>query len=151
MFFSKSFGYAVRGILYIANVQEEKKYVHVEEIAQKLAVPRHFMGKILKGLAKKQYVQSVKGPSGGFSINESTMKVTLLELVDSMDGLETFRSCVLRLKECNSLNPCPLHLQMEGLKSRLRTVLSGTTIEDMMNENKDDFLKSISTEVDINF
>jgi Rrf2 family transcriptional regulator, iron-sulfur cluster assembly transcription factor len=151
MFFSKSFGYAVRGILYIASVQEEKKYVHVEEIAQKLAVPRHFMGKILKILAKKNFIHSVKGPSGGFSINEKTMKVSLLELVDSIDGLETFRSCVLRLKECNSLNPCPLHVQMEGLKSKLRSVLAGTTINDMMDENKVEFLKSISTEVELNF
>jgi Rrf2 family transcriptional regulator, iron-sulfur cluster assembly transcription factor len=151
MFFSKSFGYAVRGILYIASVQEEKKYVHVEEIAQKLAVPRHFMGKILKSLAKKNFIHSVKGPSGGFSINEKTMKVSLLELVDSIEGLDTFRSCVLRLKECNSLNPCPLHVQMEGLKSKLRSVLAGTTINDMMDENKVEFLRSISTEVELNF
>jgi Rrf2 family transcriptional regulator, iron-sulfur cluster assembly transcription factor len=109
------------------------------------------MGKILKRLAKQNYIHSVKGPSGGFSINDTTMKMNLLELVDNMDGLETFRSCVLRLQECNSLNPCPLHVQMEGLKSRLRSVLAGTTIEDMLNDNKADFLRSISTEVEKEF
>jgi DNA-binding IscR family transcriptional regulator len=53
MTFSKSFGYAVRGVLYIAIMQDEKRYVQVEEIAGQLAVPRHFMGKILKNLVKE--------------------------------------------------------------------------------------------------
>ena len=47
MTFSKSFGYAVRGVLYIAVMQNEKRYVQAEEIAAQLFVPRHFMGKIL--------------------------------------------------------------------------------------------------------
>ena len=44
MIFSKSFGYAVRGVLYIALMQDEKRYVQVEEIASTLSVPRHFSG-----------------------------------------------------------------------------------------------------------
>ncbi|RYF86429.1 MAG: transcriptional regulator, partial [Chitinophagaceae bacterium] len=50
MFFSKSFGYAVRGVLYIAFMQDAKQYVQAEEIAAQLLVPRHFVSKILKKL-----------------------------------------------------------------------------------------------------
>src|SRR5580765_6800553 len=78
MIFSKSFGYALRGLLYITFRQHESRYVQVEEIASNLAVPKHFMGKILKRLAKEQILHSAKGPSGGFRMNKSTASVSLL-------------------------------------------------------------------------
>jgi Rrf2 family transcriptional regulator, iron-sulfur cluster assembly transcription factor len=148
MLFSKSFGYAVRGILYIATMQDEKRYVQVEEIAEKLAVPRHFMGKVLKNLVKEGVLASNKGPSGGFTINESTLDTSLFRLIEITDGLSTFRSCVLRVKECNPLNPCPLHGQIEGVKSKLERLLAGTKIIDLMGDNKSEFIKSISTAVE---
>jgi Rrf2 family transcriptional regulator, iron-sulfur cluster assembly transcription factor len=148
MIFSKSFGYAVRGVLYIALMQDEKRYVQVEEIAEKLAVPRHFMGKILKNLVKEGVVSSIKGPSGGFTINEQTLQFTLYRIFAITDGLDTFHNCVLRVKECNSSSPCPMHGHMEDIKAKMKAVLIDTTFNDLLSENKDEFIKSISTETD---
>ena len=145
MTYSKSFGYAVRGLLYIAIMQNEKRYVQVEEIAAQLAIPRHFMGKILKNLAKKKMVLSVKGPAGGFTINDHTLSLPLLSLINITDGLALFDTCVLRLKECNPLNPCLMHNQMEAVNEKLKTILSTTTIGDLIKEDKKDFIRSIST------
>jgi Rrf2 family transcriptional regulator, iron-sulfur cluster assembly transcription factor len=145
MIFSKSFGYAVRGVLYIALMQDEKKFVHVEEIARKLTVPRHFMGKILKRLVKDNVIHSSKGPMGGFTINDRTLSVPLIELIDIIDGMESFKSCVLRLKECNPDNPCPLHGQMVHFQNELKQMLAGTTINDLLKEDKADFVQSLST------
>jgi DNA-binding IscR family transcriptional regulator len=52
MFLSKSFGYALRGILYIAVMQDEERKVQIEEIATKLSVPKHFLGKIMQQVVK---------------------------------------------------------------------------------------------------
>ena len=51
MIFSKSFGYAIRGILYIAVMKNEKQRVQLDEMAGKLNIPRHFLGKIMKRMA----------------------------------------------------------------------------------------------------
>ena len=149
MIFSKSFGYAVRGVLYIAVMQDEKKYVHVEEIASSLMVPRHFMGKILKRLVKEKLIASSKGPSGGFTVNDSTLDLPLIRLVDITDGLQGFGNCVLRVKACNEANPCPLHYQVEGVKHKLKSMLYETTIGDLLKEDKKDFINSISTGFDV--
>jgi Rrf2 family iron-sulfur cluster assembly transcriptional regulator len=146
MFFSKSFGYAVRGILYIALRQDEKRYVQVEDIASSLNVPRHFMGKILKNLVKENILLSAKGPSGGFAINGHTLQMPLIQLIDITDGLKAFNNCVLRVKECDALNPCPLHVQMEDVKGRLYIILTDTSIGDLLDNNNPDFIKSISTD-----
>jgi len=148
MTFSKSFGYAVRGVLYIAVMQDEKQYVQVEEIAARLAVPRHFMGKILKKLVKENVLASAKGPAGGFTVHEHTLQLPLLRLIDITDGLHLFETCVLRLQECNALNPCPMHCQMEAVNKQMKAILSNTTIGDMLKDDKPDFIKSLSTTVE---
>jgi Rrf2 family protein len=130
-------------------MRDEKRYVQVEEIASKLLVPRHFMGKIMKKLAKEKILISTKGPSGGFMLNEHTLKMPLMELVNITDGVEIFDNCVLRAKECNSANPCPMHFQIESVKHNLKSILSDTTIGDLLEEDKSEFIKSISTGADV--
>ena len=146
MFFSKSFGYAVRGVLYIALMHDEKRRVQTDEIAERLRVPKHFMGKILKKLAKENILSSVKGPYGGFSITEKTLSTSLSQLIEITNGGEIFNVCTLQMKECNSLHPCPIHNKMESVKEQLIFFLSATTIADLLRGNKNDFIKSISTD-----
>jgi len=150
MIFSKSFGYAIRSVLYVAIMRDEKRYVQVEEVASQLAVPRHFMGKIMKKLAKEKILVSTKGPSGGFILSDHTLNMSLMTVIEIIDGVKIFDSCALRAKECNSLNPCPMHFQLEPVKHSLKSVLSDTTIGDLLKENKSEFIKSISTALDTN-
>ena len=82
MVFSKSFGYALRGILYVAMVNEDKTRVQLEEIAGKLAVPRYFLGKVMKKIVKGGVLNSLKGPYGGFYVNNKTMNIPLLKLIE---------------------------------------------------------------------
>ena len=60
MFLSKSFGYALRGILYIAVMQDEHRKVQIDEIATKLSVPKHFLGKILQQIVKADLLKLQK-------------------------------------------------------------------------------------------
>jgi Rrf2 family protein len=145
MLFSKSFGYALRGILYIALMQDEKKWIQVDEVANKLGVPRYFMGKIMKRLAKEQLLVSSKGPYGGFTVHEDTLRTPIYNVVEVTDGLLSFKSCVLRMQECNSENPCPMHYKIEEVKVGLRTILMTTTIGDLLTTDKKEFIKSIAT------
>jgi Rrf2 family iron-sulfur cluster assembly transcriptional regulator len=145
MFFSKSFGYALRGILYIALMQDEQRRIQIDEISQKLSVPRHFLGKIMQGVVKAGLLQSTKGPYGGFSLSETTLSTPLVKLVEITDGMEQFNICVLQLRTCNGINPCPLHEEVEDIKNRLLKVFNQTTISDLLNDNKKVFIKSLAT------
>lgn len=142
--FSKTFGYALRGILYIALLQGKRKNVQVDEIAQQLSLPQHFMSKILKNLVKHQILSSSKGPNGGFHINERTLSTSLLHIVEITEGLGLINHCALRLQECNSQNPCPLHFKMESIKLNLKKELVETTIQDLVDQDNPDLIKSLS-------
>jgi Rrf2 family transcriptional regulator, iron-sulfur cluster assembly transcription factor len=145
MVFSKSFGYAVRGMLYLAMMQNEKPYVQAGEIAAKLGVPRYFIGKILKMLVKEGLLSSSKGPSGGFSIEESAMETPLVTIAELTEGTNFLKQCMLKVKECNPASPCPLHYQFELVKLRLKSVLSETVISDLLNGNREDLIRSIAS------
>lgn len=145
MLFSKSFGYAVRGVLYIAMMQNENRFVQAEEIASKLNAPRHFMGKVLKKLVKEKVLLSVKGPRGGFKLHENSLKIPVIRLMEMTDGAGELNKCVLRASECSSEHPCPLHFHLARIKNEWVATLSDTTLGELLYGNKNDFIKRIST------
>jgi Rrf2 family transcriptional regulator, iron-sulfur cluster assembly transcription factor len=144
MFLSKSFGYALRGVLYVALVDKENRKVQLDEIAEKLSIPRYFLAKIMKTMVKEGILQSTKGPYGGFALSGNTLNTKLLQLVSITDGVEQFNTCVLSLRKCNSKNPCPLHYQMLKLRDDMLAQFSKTTIGDLLNTENPDFVKSIA-------
>ena len=144
MIFSKSFGYALRGLLYVAMSNENSPRVQLAEIAKRLAVPRHFMGKVLKKLVKGGILNSMKGPYGGFYIHEKTLGTTLLKLTQITGDTVMNDSCILRFRKCNAENPCPLHRQVELLKKGWQNVLASTRVGDLLKKDQPDFIKSIA-------
>lgn len=149
MVFSKSFGYSVRGILYLALQQEGKKYVQSEEIANALGIPRHFMGKILKGLAREGILKSNKGPSGGFALNENTLNVPLMRLVLVTRGLPDLNKCALQIKTCDKSNPCAIHDQVSAIRNEMKSMLSGIKVIDLLSKGQENLMKMIAAPANI--
>jgi Rrf2 family protein len=125
-------------------VHDEKRYVQAEEIAGMLHIPRHFASKILKNLSKQGVLISVKGPAGGFALNDKSLSISIYDIVALTDGIQGFSNCVLLFSECNNSNPCPMHCQMAVVKNQLQNTLTCTTIGDLLHEDKKNFLKSIT-------
>ncbi len=144
MIFSKTFGYALRGVLYVALLSDERERIQLDEIAEKLSVPRHFLGNVMKKIVKAGVLGSMKGPYGGFCINDHTRQLTLLRLKEITGEVEDSDVCVLRLRKCSQVNPCPMHNQVEALRERWQQLLASTTIDDLLKNSQPDFIKSIS-------
>ena len=145
MFFSKSFGYALRGVLYVAMMSDEKKRVQIDEIAERLSVPKHFLGKILNKVVKEGILDSTKGPYGGFSVNEKTLSTPLIKVLEVTEGLEQFTICALGLRKCNTANPCPVHSHIDNFREEFKNTLTDTTISVLLTENKPGLIRSIAT------
>ncbi len=143
---SKSFGYALRGVMFVAVMSDRKPRVQLDEIAGTLGVPRYFLGKVMKKIVKAGILTSVKGPYGGFSINENTLQTRLLKLVEISGDSAQFDTCVLRFKKCNGLNPCPLHCEVELLRKKWLDLLSAITLDDLLKKNEPNLLTSLMSE-----
>jgi len=144
MVLSKSFGYALRSILYMA-VQEEKKHIQLQEIAEQLDVPRHFLGKVMKRLSKQGIIDSTKGHAGGYALNENTLSTPVMAIVMLIEGEELFNTCVIGFKKCNEHNPCPLHHKVVATKNEMIEVFNKTKISDLLKDDKPAFIRSLVT------
>jgi Rrf2 family protein len=144
MVLSKSFGYALRGVLYVSLMKDEQRNISIEEIAARLSVPRHFLGKIMKSVVKAGVLGSSRGQHGGFYVNEDTLSTPLINIVLLIEGTNYFNTCVLNLRRCNADRPCPLHGRVEKFKHDLQQVYSQTTIGDLLKTDRSGFIDSIS-------
>ena len=124
---------------------ENQKKVQLDEMAEVLNVPRHFLGKVMKRMVKEGVLSSMKGPYGGFFLNENTMTTPLHKIIEITGESEAFSVCTLKLSKCSSNNPCPLHKKMEEVRNECRTILSTTNIGDLLSKEKPDFIRSITT------
>lgn len=144
MVLSKSFGYALRGILYVSLMNDERRKIRIEEIAAALGVPRHFLGKIMKQVVKEGIISSTRGQQGGFYINEKTLQTPLEKIILMTEGEAYFTTCMLSMRPCNAADPCPLHNRLYGFKAEVRAFYRQTTIADLLQTDKLQFIHSLS-------
>jgi Rrf2 family protein len=128
-------------------MNDEKRKIPIEEIARRLSVPRHFLGKILKAMVKAGILSSARGQHGGFFINEKTLNTPITTIILLTEGKNYFNTCLLSLRKCNASNPCPMHEKVDKFKNDLLNVYSQTTIGDLLKENKPDFINSIAIKI----
>lgn len=134
--FSKTCEYALRALIYIAQQSKNDSRVGIKDIAKSINSPEHFIAKILQDLSRKGFVQSVKGPNGGFYMDRKNLEVSIADIVREIDGDKLFTGCGLGLKECSELHPCPLHNQFKKIRQDLRIMLETSKIQ-MFVDNLD--------------
>ena len=127
----------------MALMRSKKHNVQLQEISDEISVPRHFLGKVMKRLAKKGVVDSAKGRTGGFMLNEHTLSYSLKDLIILIEGDALFSACVIGFKKCNEKNPCPLHHQIVEIRKQMINTYSETKISDLIIDDKSELLKSL--------
>ncbi len=130
--FSKSCEYGIKAVVYIAQQSLQKKRVKLNDIADKIDSPSAFTAKTLQLLSKKKLIKSVMGKEGGYEIDTSLLnQITILDIVNIIDGDEIHSRCALGLKECSEKLPCPIHHDYKKIKNDLKDTLCKSTIQDL--------------------
>jgi Rrf2 family transcriptional regulator, iron-sulfur cluster assembly transcription factor len=113
---------------YIARFSSEDKNVELSEIALEHNIPKHFLSKILQMLVKQKLLVSMKGPTGGFRLNRRPEEITLIQVVDAIDGLDIFSQCGIGFKKCDENDPCPIHTEYKRIRDRVRDLFEQKTL-----------------------
>ncbi|MCK9403062.1 MAG: Rrf2 family transcriptional regulator [Chitinophagaceae bacterium] len=136
--FSKATEYALRATIYLAQKSSVHKKISIEEIARSIDSPRPFTAKILQALSKDNMViSSVRGPNGGFYITEKTKKLSARIILQAMGEEERLEKCVLGLKQCSEIQPCPMHAQYKTIRKQIKELFVAKTIQQLAAEIKD--------------
>jgi Rrf2 family protein len=126
--FSKTCEYAIRAMIFIAQKSRNGARVGIKQIAKGIDSPEHFIAKILQELSRKGLLQSLKGPNGGFFLDEDALQCSLADIVRVVDGDKLFTGCGLGLKQCSESHPCPIHHEFRMVRKTLRTLLENAVL-----------------------
>ncbi|HAV41173.1 MAG TPA: Rrf2 family transcriptional regulator, partial [Acidobacteria bacterium] len=85
--------YAFR--LLVALAQAPGKAISSRTLASEGSVPYQFASKIMQKLHEQGLVESVMGPFGGFRLARTAEKVTLLEIIEAVQGQVVVNTCLL--------------------------------------------------------
>jgi Rrf2 family protein len=128
--FSKSCELGLQAVLFLS-IKKEKVIFKAEDVSKELKVPKEFVSKVLQLLTNSGIVGSKKGKSGGFYLAKSPANIRLIDIVEAIDGLDVFNSCVLGFPGCSSEKPCPLHDKWGKLRDEAYKMLSEETLEQL--------------------
>lgn len=133
---SNSCRYGIRAVIYLASQPLTGGKTGIRKISSDLKLPTPFLAKILQQLAKQKILSSSKGPHGGFSILKDPRKISLLDIVNTIDGNDVFTNCVMHNGSCESVEKdkkkCPLHEDYEKTRTELIKLFSSRTIYDLV-------------------
>jgi len=131
---SRSCEYALKSILYITKHSKNLERVGAKSISDNLGIPYHFAAKILQVLSKADIISSQKGPNGGFYLTEDNLKHSLADVVRAIDGNGIFVNCILGLKTCSAVRPCPLHYEFADIKTKIAKGFEGTKLDEFQEK-----------------
>lgn len=126
--------YAIRAVIYLALYATPQVKKGLKEISEELGIPLPFLGKILQVLARHQILDSSKGPHGGFALKKAAVDISIMEIVDLIDGADAFNQCLIRTETCSKEAPCSLHDKVESYRNGLRSTLRSESIADLASE-----------------
>lgn len=133
---SNSCRYGIRAVIYLAGQPANSGMTGIKKISTDLDLPTPFLAKILQQLAKQKILNSSKGPHGGFSLLRDPRKITLLDIVNAIDGQDVFTNCIMHNGSCDRVNKtgklCPLHEDYENTRKELIKLFNDKTIYELV-------------------
>lgn len=130
--------YALRAVIYISVFQKYNSKIGLKEIADNLEIPSPFLGKILQNLAKHGILLSTKGPKGGFALKRPPQDISLMDIIEVIDGHEMFETCLVRNTTCSDEEPCGIHDKVTSIRKELKQMFENQSIDDLATEFRRD-------------
>ena len=93
------------------------------ELADVLGTTKQYLPQIVNPLVKQRWVRSTPGPHGGYELVVSLDDVSVLQLIEIMEGPTQDNTCVLSGERCPQEDLCALHVAWQLARAALTTEL----------------------------
>jgi Rrf2 family iron-sulfur cluster assembly transcriptional regulator len=129
---SSSSKYGIRAVMYIASQSKNNGKIGIKKISEDLDLPTPFLAKILQLLARQKILSSSKGPHGGFSLLRDPKKITLFDIIVTIEGGDIFDNCIIHNMPCKCVDEeklrCPIHDDYIKVRNGLVKLFTNKTI-----------------------
>ncbi|HEX6303859.1 MAG TPA: Rrf2 family transcriptional regulator [Anaerolineales bacterium] len=126
--------YAMRAVLYLAELGPERRAA-TSQIAEEKRIPPSFLAKIVSQLSVAGLLQTSRGARGGVALARSPEDITLLEVVEAIDGPILLNECVADGGVCVFGDDCALRPVFCDAQAELVARLDNSTFGSLINGN----------------
>lgn len=99
--------YAVRAVLHLAQIKNGDR-TSTSAVAKDQRIPPSFLAKIVSQLSITGLVHTSRGARGGITLARDPKEITLLQVVEAIDGPIQLNECVGDDAVCTFGNDCPI-------------------------------------------
>lgn len=123
--------YALRAMLYLARIEGGERAA-TSQIAKEKEIPPSFLAKIISQLSIAGLIQTSRGARGGVRLAREPKNISLLEVVEAIDGPITLNECVDDPSVCSFGDNCPIHDIFREAQSQLVRNLKAATFDKLL-------------------
>jgi Rrf2 family iron-sulfur cluster assembly transcriptional regulator len=125
---TRSAAYALHAMMYMVRHATQLP-VTTATVAKAEGVPANYLAKIFQQLVKAGFVKAVRGRKKGYAFAKSPEQITVLELLEKVEGGPLFDDCLLRHCECGGTQEnCRVFSTWVDATQQLKKLLSEMTI-----------------------
>ncbi len=98
------------------------------DLADTLETTHQYLPQIMSPLVRRRWVSSSPGPRGGYELVVQLESISVLDLIEAMEGATDVDTCVLRGEICDVSDPCALHGAWSQARDALLRELSSMSL-----------------------
>jgi Rrf2 family protein len=125
--------YALRAMLYLSQLNPNQRAA-TSQIAEEQHIPPSFLAKIISQLSIAGLIHTSRGARGGVSLARQPSEISILDVVESIDGPIALNECTDEPSACSFGENCPLRPMWCEAQSELITRLRNTSFAQLTPE-----------------
>jgi Rrf2 family protein len=122
--------YAVRAMLALAR-GSGNGLLSARRIADAMSIPVRFLPQVLADLQRAGLVEAAPGRSGGYRLTRDPDLISLLDVIEAVEGDTRRRDCVLRGGPCGVDGTCDVHDVFFAGQEALRGTFAASTLSEL--------------------
>lgn len=137
MKFNQATDYAFRMILHMSILPKGTKLTG-NELAIAESIPERFLLKIMRSLVRADIMKSYRGVDGGFALSKDPQDITLLDVVEAVEGDAYLQRCLYDISSCSRIcyGQCAVHEVMLGIQERLMADLKSVNFKSLAERER---------------
>lgn len=137
MMFNQATDYAFRIILMLAKYPLGTR-VEALEISETECIPERYLFKVMRKLSKAGIIKSYRGTHGGFALARLPETVTLLDVVEAIEGPVYLNVCFKNANQCNrrAVGACAVHQELAKLRHDIYNRLNAINFKELLDKEQ---------------
>ena len=111
---------------------KEQSLSSSKEISRMYMIPKEVLAKVLQKMVRLDYIDAVKGPSGGYKLSRSLDSIRLTQFIEDMEGPLGMVDCSKNI-ECDQMKNCNIRIPINRINENIRSIFNGIKITDLTN------------------